>query len=246
MNTTSVVTPEAFLTYLNNGHCPDLSHIRVAVLLYDYLLFKQLKEKYKGVKIEGFTTTVAHIDNMVLLCCGFGIGSPAAVAAVEELIAAGVTRFISFGSAGGIAPDIRLGDVIVCKGALKDEGTSAHYIPDESYSFPDPDLTIDIERYLRKEFPELRTGKTWTTDAPYRETREKVLLYREEGILTVEMEASALFTLGRFRNVEVAALMVVGDLVLPEGWIPGFRDEHVTKTIDNIANHLVRFFCNHE
>lgn len=239
MNNTAIVSPRAFLTYLNNGQCPGLPQVKYSLMLYDYTLYKWLRDKYRAEKVGGFTTSCALINRKLLLCCGFGIGSPAAVAATEELIAAGIKRIVSFGTAGGIAPDAGLGDVMVCIGALKDEGTSAHYIPEGSYSYPAPALATEIEGHLRKEFPDLKTGKTWTTDAPYRETSGKVLRFRDEGIETVEMEVSALFTLGSFRNVEVAAVLVTGDLVTPQGWIPGFRMEQIGRTLELAVSTLI-------
>ncbi len=238
-NPTAIVSPGEFLTYLNNGQCPCLPQVKYSLMLYDYTLYKWLRDKYRAEKVSGFTTSCALINQRLLLCCGFGIGSPAAVAAAEELIAAGIKKIVSFGTAGGIAPDAGLGDVMVCNGALKDEGTSAHYIPEGRYSYPAPALATEIEGHLRKVFPELKTGKTWTTDAPYRETSEKILRFRDEGIETVEMEASALFTLGSFRNVEVAVVLVTGDLVLPEGWIPGFMNENVVKIVEKVTSAMV-------
>lgn len=235
----AIVSPKAFLVYLNNGDCPDLSYVKTTLLLYDHSLYKELRDKYKAVRVSGFTTSCSVIADRLLLCCGFGIGSPAAVAAAEELIAAGIKRIVSFGTAGGVAPDARLGDVMVCNGALKDEGTSAHYIPEGRFCYPAPSLTTEIEGYLRKAFPELKTGKTWTTDAPYRETSEKLIRLRNEDIRTVEMEASALFTLGSFRSVEVAAVMITGDLVLPEKWIPGFLQELVAGKIHKAVTCLI-------
>ena len=235
----SIQTPKEFLTYLNNGKCPDLSAVGLTLFLYDYSLYKELRDKWQGVRVEGFTTSCSLVNKKILLCCGFGIGSPAAVVAMEELVAAGVKQFISFGTAGGISRSSKLGDIVVCTAALRDEGTSAHYQANEPYSYPDPDLTREVRDLLVSEFPEIKTGKTWTTDAPYRETAEKLLEYREKGIISVEMEASALFTLGSFRQVKVASVFIIGDLLSPKGWTPGFKNKVIIQRITEVASALL-------
>ena len=236
-----LVDPKVFLQYLNNGEMPDISFTKNVIFLYDNSLLRKLKRKFKVEKIRGFTSKCYLIEDSVLICFGFGIGSPAAVAAMEELIAAGANRFISFGTAGGMSPGSQLGDIVVCTSALIDEGTSHHYIPEEKYTFPHIELTNELYKFIKQQFNTTTKGSSWTTDAPFRETYETLAYYQKEGINTVEMEASSLFTVGQFRNVEVASLFVIGDLLTSEGWQPGFRKKKVKTTCSQVLENIVKF-----
>jgi len=93
---------------------------------------------------------------------------------------------VSVGTAGAIGSGLVPGDLVVCSGALRDEGTSHHYAPPERFALPDEGLT----GRLRAQLPTAVSGLSWTTDAPYRETAEEIMAYRGEGILTVDMEAA--------------------------------------------------------
>lgn len=236
-----LVDPKAFLQYLNDGEMPDISFVKNVIFLYDNSLPRELKQIFKAKEIRGFTSECYLIEDNVLICFGFGIGSPAAAAAMEELIAAGANRFISFGTAGGISPGMKLGDIVICTSALIDEGTSHHYIPEGKYSFPHTGLTNELYNCIKQQFNTTTKGISWTTDAPFRESYETVANYQNEGISTVEMEASSLFTVGKFRNVEVASLFVIGDLLTSEGWQPGFRKKKVKTTCSQVLESIVKY-----
>jgi uridine phosphorylase len=151
------------------------------------------------------------------------IGAPAAAIAVEELAARGTELLIGVGTAGALDGRLAAGDLVVCSAALRDEGTSYHYAPPEPFAFPDSDLTAR----LRETLPTAAYGPSWTTDAPYRETTEEIAKYRAEGILTVEMEASCLFTVARVIGVAAAATFVVSDVLHGERWEPHFGSGNV-------------------
>ena len=146
------------------------------------------------------------------------IGAPAAAIAVEQLAARGTELLIGVGTAGALDERLTEGDLVVCSAALRDEGTSHHYAPAEPFAYPDPGLTAR----LRQALPTAACGPSWTTDAPYRETAEEVAKYRAEGILTVEMEASCLFTVAKALGVATAAAFVVSDVLHGEQWEPHF------------------------
>ncbi len=110
---------------------------------------------------------------------------------VEELIAFGVQRFVSIGLAGGLQSDLHPGDIVIADRALRDEGTSYHYLPPARSVEADPALVQQISAALSAQHVVHSIGASWTTDAPYRETRRKVETYRAEGVKTVEMEAAA-------------------------------------------------------
>ena len=101
-------------------------------------------------------------------------------------------------------------------GDAEDEGTSHHYSVPGRWAHPDSELLAS----LRWAIPDASVGPTWTTDAPYRETAEEIVAYREEGILTVDMEASAIFTIGASLEVQTASVFCVSDVLHGDVWEP--------------------------
>jgi uridine phosphorylase len=168
--------------------------------------------------------------NQVGVRAGFGIGSPMAAMVLELLIELGTRQFVNLGVAGGIHPTLRIGDVVVCNRAVRDEGVSHHYLPPEKYVDASPALTARLQAALSQHAVAPVTGSTWTIDAPFRETVQELSQYRAEGVLTVEMEAAALFAVAQVRQVEIASAFVISDL-LGETWEPQFRASDVTRNL---------------
>lgn len=152
--------------------------------------------------------TVDATDHRVGICC-MGIGAPAVVSVLELLVVLGVRRFVSLGTAGGLRADHRPGDTVLTSGAVRDEGTSYHYLPADVPVLADAELLGRLSAALTDANVPFATGPTWTLDAPYRETREEVARYRAQGVLTVEMEAAALLAVATVRAVALASLLVV-------------------------------------
>jgi len=147
-----------------------------------------------------------------------GVGAPLAAGFLEELIAMGCRAFVAAGGAGVLVPELALGHVIVPTAAIRDEGTSYHYLPPGREVAASRDAVAAIVATLvRHEVPYV-TGKTWTTDALYRETRRKVARRVAEGCLTVEMEAAACFAVAAFRGVPFGQLVYAGDDLSGEQW----------------------------
>jgi uridine phosphorylase len=139
------------------------------------------------------------------------IGAPMAAATLELCIALGARKFVACGGAGVLDGGIGVGHIVVPNSAIRDEGTSYHYLPPGREVAPAPRAVRAIERTLRRNGLEYRVGKTWTTDGLYRETREKMLARRAEGALTVEMEAAAFFAVAKFRRVPFGQILYGGD-----------------------------------
>jgi uridine phosphorylase len=164
----------------------------------------------------------------------FGFGAPVAVTLSEVLIALGVKRIINIGVAGTLQKHIDIGDIVVCDKAIRDEGTSHHYLHPATYAYPHQELTDRINEIIDKNAIKHFIGPSWTIDAPYRETIAEVSKYQEQGILTVEMEASALFALGTHRNVEVGAIFTISDSLADLKWRPEFQSERTIKGLEKI------------
>lgn len=158
------------------------------------------------------------IDGQRLAVCHPGVGAPLAAGFLEELIALGVSKFIACGGAGVLRRDLVVGHLVVPVSAVRDEGTSYHYLPPGREVSPSPAAVAAIEAALNAAGADYTKGKTWTTDAIYRETPDKVARRRAEGCLTVEMEAAAFFAVARFRGVEFGQILYGGDDVSGAEW----------------------------
>lgn len=147
-----------------------------------------------------------------------GVGAPAATGMLEDAIALGCRKFIVCGGAGVLDREIAVGHIIVPTAAVRDEGTSYHYLPPGREVEASPSGVAAVVRVLQRHHIPHRLGKTWTTDGFYRETPDKVRLRRSEGCLTVEMEAAALFAVAKFRGVPLAQMLYGGDDVSGQEW----------------------------
>ncbi len=147
-----------------------------------------------------------------------GVGAPLAGAFMDELIALGCRKFIACGGAGALKPELVVGHLVVPDSAVRDEGLSYHYLPPSREVAPSPEALAAVEATLQRHNAPYVVGKTWTTDAFYRETPARVARRRAEGCLTVEMESAALFAVGRFRGVSVGQILYSGDDISGEVW----------------------------
>jgi len=147
-----------------------------------------------------------------------GVGAPAAATSLEDIIGLGATKIIGCGGAGIVKQGFDVGHIIVPTGAVRDEGTSHHYQPVDVAVVPHP-LAVDaIDAELSDAGVPHDKGLTWTTDAIFRETPEKVARRREQGCISVEMEASAMFAVAMFRGAVYGQLLYAGDDVSAQKW----------------------------
>lgn len=182
---------------------------------------RRVRRKYpfrQAGKLMGDLYLLKKSRGKVGVLTNFGIGAPLVAALAEELIAFGVRRLISMAWAGGLQPDLQPGDVVICDQAIRDEGTSHHYLPAKKHVQASPELVQALVEELASRGIAGTVGATWTTDAPYRETKQEIERYQSEGVKTVEMESAALFAVGQFRGVQTAAILVVGDSLAGFRW----------------------------
>lgn len=144
--------------------------------------------------------------------------APGAAQTIEELYAMGCEKFLICGAAGGLMPGNSMGEIVVPLSAVRDEGTSYHYLPPAREVACHTQAVQGILKGLRQMGIPYVTGKTWTTDAIYRETPDLVAYRRAEGCCTVEMEAAAFFAVSQFYHLPLAQLLYVGDDVSQEVW----------------------------
>lgn len=147
-----------------------------------------------------------------------GVGAPLASMFLEEVVDYGCRTIVACGGAGALDVDLGLGHPVVVSAAVRDEGTSYHYLAPSRIIEVAPASVLAIQTVLVRAGVPFTTGTTWTTDAIYRETRDKVSLRRSEGCITVEMEAAALLAVARFRGVMFGQLLYAGDSLAGEAW----------------------------
>jgi uridine phosphorylase len=141
----------------------------------------------------------------------FQMGAPGTVMTAEELIACGAEKLIILGAAGSLQPDLPVASVVLPTTAIREEGTSHHYAPPEIPAVASPVLLAALRAACVERDLEPREGLHWTTDAPMREHTSKIELYREAGVLSVDMEVSALYVLAQHRGIECAAVLAISD-----------------------------------
>jgi uridine phosphorylase len=169
--------------------------------------------------------TLPSTDHKIGILGGFGFGAPVATLFMEDFIALGTTKFISIGTAGALQKDSKVGDIVVCNRAIRDEGVSHHYVPPGKFAEPSMELTRRLADEFSGRGVEYVTGCAWTIDTPYRETIEEIRQYQQEGVACVEMEAAALFSVAQCRSVQAASAFVISDLLVDGVWEPHMRSE---------------------
>lgn len=155
-----------------------------------------------------------------------GPGAPPMALALEELAAMGTKRVILVGFAKALQPDLQAGSIVLCSRAIRGENTSFHYTAYSKYSYPDATINRVIAAELERGGIGFRKGSSWSTDAPFRVNPTQSHRFRREGVLTVEMEASALFAVARTLSMDAAALFSVSEAPLSEG-----REPHTTRAM---------------
>jgi uridine phosphorylase len=219
------------------GHAPKIAPPHTVIVGYQRAVIDILLKRYRHTKVAGFFGDLYLLKTRsqpIGVLRPVGPGAPIVAAVLEELIAFGVKRFVSIGLAGGLQSDLHSGDVVIADRALRDEGTSYHYLPPARSVEANPVLVPYISTALSAQQVVHSIGTSWTTDVPYRETRREVETHRAEGIKTVEMEAAAMFAVGQRLNVPTAAVFVIGDRLADLSWQPPADPrvlEHSLKTV---------------
>ena len=169
-------------------------------------------------------------------------GAPLAVACAECLIANGVRQILLCGSVGAFEASqrpLRIGDYLVPRGAISEDGTSRLYGGEELHSLAPDAGQIHFENVLRSHITsEVHEGIIWTTDAPYRETPEKVAAFTSRGAIAVEMEYAALLSLCKAHDISFSAAFFVSDIVGTE-WRKGFAKLSDDATLTMLAKGIL-------
>ena len=153
----------------------------------------------------------------VLLTLG-QIGCPACAGNLDLFHAMGIEKVMFCGGGGVLEKDIAVGQLLVVDGAIRDEGFSFHYIPPSRVIRTDPAVTDQIVRFLEEHDISFLRGLTWTTDALFRETEDRIAVRKQEGAKIVEMEQAGCIAVAQFRGFAYGALIYGGDDLSGEEW----------------------------
>lgn len=164
--------------------------------------------------------------------CGIvprAIGGSYAVLVAEQLLASGARVIVGLTSAGRVSPKLQIPSLVVATAAIRDEGTSFHYLPASRSVAAPPKPIAPLASELKRLGLPVYQGTVWTTDAPYRETRQQLDHYGDEGVLAVEMQAASLFALAQVRHAHIAVVAHVSNATDHEGepFNRGSEDEGV-------------------
>ncbi len=158
---------------------------------------------YKGIKIAFFMSRV---------------GAPTCVAGYEEITAMGLEKLILFGTCGVLDKKIEDCSIIIPTKAIRDEGTSYHYAKESAEISVNEKYINSFEKILEEHNYSHIKGKTWTTDAPYRETRKKMKKRKEQGCICVDMECAAMAAVSQFRNKDFFQFFYAADNLDSTNW----------------------------
>jgi uridine phosphorylase len=177
--------------------------------------------KHPSSRVKGFLGDVyllKRTQGRVAVLGNFGIGAPGITSLADELMAWGVKHLAILSLAGGLQPDLAPGSIVIADRAIRDEGTSYHYLPPAREVQGSSRLASAIGSALEGGGLSSTRGVVWSTDAPYRETREEADYYRGAGVQAVDMESAGLFAAAQVRGREAASVFVIGDSLAGPRW----------------------------
>jgi uridine phosphorylase len=223
----ALISPRDYIAYARKrGLVPKGAMPKGLIIAYHRTLMEYVLKHHPTQRVKGFfgeMFLLRETKNRVAIIGNFGIGAPGAVIHLEEFIECGVKRFVSVGTAGALQKGLEAGDLVLCERAIRDEGSSHHYLAPLKYAYPSPTLTDRLRDALRSRRMKFASGTSWSIDSPYRETVSEARRYQRQGVLAVEMEAAALFAVAKYRKADVAALFSISDSLADFTWKPAFH-----------------------
>lgn len=211
---TAKLNPEVFV---NRPFATDKMIITFFPEVVDALLAEEKIKLERTLGGENPVYVYRFADADVLITLG-AIGCPACGGNLDLFHAMGITKVMFCGGGGVLDKNIEVGQLLVVDGAIRDEGFSYHYIEPSKYIYTDPCVTEKIAGYLKDHEISYLRGLTWTTDAVFRETKERIERRKEEGAKIVEMEQAGCIAVAKFRGFAYGALIYGGDDVSGDEW----------------------------
>ena len=242
-----VLTSLELLAYQRSiGQLPDFSPPRTVIFVPQKSLADFALRRLSARRIKGFLGDFylfKRTDGKIALSTGFGIGAPVVAALTDQFAALGVKQFALIGMAGALQSKLNSGSLVISKNAIRGEGVSHHYLPLA--------LTVDASEEMAQGLSEILTrrnqshsiGTVWTTDAPFRELRKTVLEYQRAGVLAVDMEAAALLSVARSRELPAIAMFSIADQLSDGQWKAAKGLRPVQKGLEILFDALIEFLA---
>ncbi len=187
------------------------------------LIADRLTEAEEIAHKREYRTVTGYYKGRKITACSSGMGCPSTAIGVEELARVGGKVFIRVGSTAALQPHIKVGDLVVSQGSLRNDGTTAAYVPAGYPAVPDLELSLMLQKVAEEDAGrggfQAHAGINATDDAFYAETPEWIAKLSAMGLLNVEMESAALFIVARLRGLRagmvcaVSGNLVTGDVV---------------------------------
>lgn len=212
---------------------PDLVHKKIsnfpktALSIFSKTLVQEIVKAFNPEIITTITNATANfpvyrlkINNTEIALYQSPVGGPACVPFFEEIIVMGAKSLVLCGNCGCLDSSIKDLSIIIPTHALRDEGTSYHYLPESDELEINPEITKVFESVMTRNNISYTKGKTWTTDAIFRETKTKVERRKSQGAITVEMECASMLAVSKFRNVNFGQILYAADNLASEEYQP--------------------------
>ena len=197
----------------------------IGIACYSHVLFNEIVTKYHGEEIGSlnYTDMLKKIykisyNNKQYAIFMMSVGAPAAATCIEDIHAMGCNKFIVFGNCGVLDKNIEDLAIIIPTNAIRDEGLSSHYLEYNKTIKLNEKYGSMLKDILNQKNYSYIEGTTWTTDAFYRETKDKVADMKSLGAICVEMEAAALQAVCDFRNIDLITFFYAADNLDSDYW----------------------------
>jgi uridine phosphorylase len=235
-----ICNPSDTIRYVAENRKVSIDALKIPqrlLLTYQRSTFEFAKNLVKGKSVEwiyGETQPfcIGQFNNVEIGIGRFWIGAPAAAFTFEEAIACGAKTIVEVGLSGGLQEFLKPADIIIVSEAIRDEGTSYHYLAPEIKVESSQRLRETLIKCLNERKIRHFVGSVWSTDGVYRETLGKFRRFRDGGVLAVNMETSAIFAVAKYRKVEAASAQVVSDILTEKGWLQAFHEKSVRESTE--------------
>lgn len=208
----AILNPNAFFS-------PIKDYPETCLMFFPEDVFKKFVKKYKAKKIKFQDADAGYkfkYNDRNFVVGHAPMGAAACVMTMERYIEFGAKNFLFVGCCGCLEESLEEFSIILPTSAIRDEGTSYHYLPESDEVMLDAKLIKKLQSVMEKNKIHFAKGKTWTTDGFYRETKAKVDKRKSQGAITVEMECSALAAVAKFRKVNFAQILYGADSLAKE------------------------------
>jgi uridine phosphorylase len=220
-----IVNADHYMDYLiERGRIGRFKVPETVVMCFQNSLVQRILEQSpEAEKLESNRGSLYSMGGRFGLAFGFGLGASVAAMLMEELSALGVRNFYLLGTAGSLHPKAAVGDFVFVDAAVREDGVSDHYVASGAGKVLPIIRSGVLERMaeaLSTRKARVHWGATWSTCAPYRESREKLAQYADQNTLAVEMEVAALAAVAQEKSLGFGAVLVISDLLFGERWVP--------------------------